>query len=442
MYNAAMRMALVAVVLCSIVGCGSKRDNNGDAGGGDTKMADACVGLQCRVVDCMSQGKPNTTLSGTVFAPNGTLALYGATVYVPNLDPPPFAQGAGCDRCDPNLPGDPVTRTTSDESGHFQLDNVPAGSDVPLIISIGKWRRRVTIPTVESCTDNPLPATKTSLPKNHLEGDLPQIAITTGGCDALECLVRRLGVSDGEFGTAGGTQRVHLYSGTGGAAMLANGSAMAPAAGLWGSVDNLKKYDQVLMSCECGQDATNKPQAAMDAMKAYADLGGRVFGSHYHNVWIGGETGVATHAPAVWKDVATWGDGFASPTTDTIDIVSNPKGAAFASWMVHVMGSSVSGQFPIQSGTGRQTCNTMDTTRAEQWVYNAAYPQMFQFTTPLEMPKEMRCGKVVFTDMHVAGDSSSSGMFPSGCSISPLTPQEKALAFMLFDIASCVNPIF
>jgi hypothetical protein len=58
------------------------------------------------------------------------------------------------------------------------------------------------------------------------------------------------------------------------------------------------------------------------------------------------------------------------------------------------------------------------------------------------MPKEMRCGKVVFSDMHVAGDSFSSGMFPSGCSVSPLNPQEKALAFMFFDIASCVNPIF
>jgi len=71
------------------------------------------------------------------------------------------------------------------------------------------------------------------------------------------------------------------------------------------------------------------------------------------------------------------------------------------------------------------------------------YPQNFQFTTPNEAPKEARCGKVVFSDMHVAsGSTSFSGTpFPEGCSTGPMTPQEKALAFMLFDIATCVGPI-
>ena len=65
----------------------------------------------------------------------------------------------------------------------------------------------------------------------------------------------------------------------------------------------------------------------------------------------------------------------------------------------------------------------------------------YQPQTPNEMPADQRCGKVVFSDMHVAGDSFSSGMFPSGCSMSPMSPQEKALAFMFFDIASCVQVI-
>ncbi len=46
--------------------------------------------------------------------------------------------------------------------------------------------------------------------------------------------------------------------------------------------------------------------------------------------------------------------------------------------------------------------------------------------------------------MHVASGSSSTASrpFPTGCSSGPMTPREKALAFMFFDIASCVGPIF
>jgi hypothetical protein len=47
----------------------------------------------------------------------------------------------------------------------------------------------------------------------------------------------------------------------------------------------------------------------------------------------------------------------------------------------------------------------------------------------------------VFSDMHVSSDSSSTSgtAYPGGCSSQPLTAQEKALAFIFFDISSCVG---
>jgi hypothetical protein len=66
------------------------------------------------------------------------------------------------------------------------------------------------------------------------------------------------------------------------------------------------------------------------------------------------------------------------------------------------------------------------------------------FTTPLGVADGSRCGKVVFSDMHVSSDSSSKPgtADPGGCSAMPLTPQEKALAFIFFDISSCVGALF
>jgi len=66
------------------------------------------------------------------------------------------------------------------------------------------------------------------------------------------------------------------------------------------------------------------------------------------------------------------------------------------------------------------------------------------FTTPQDQPEGNRCGKVVLSDMHVSsGSSSKSGTpYPGGCSSLPLTPQEKALAFIFFDISTCVGTLF
>ncbi|MEY2932836.1 MAG: hypothetical protein RL033_3585, partial [Pseudomonadota bacterium] len=61
----------------------------------------------------------------------------------------------------------------------------------------------------------------------------------------------------------------------------------------------------------------------------------------------------------------------------------------------------------------------------------------YGFPTPVGGPA---CGRMVFTDVHLASGSGDSGKdaFPS-CS-GELTPQQKALAFLLFDLANCVQP--
>ncbi|NVB84645.1 MAG: carboxypeptidase regulatory-like domain-containing protein, partial [Kofleriaceae bacterium] len=383
---------------------------------GRCKGEDECTGLECQVVNCAAQGKPDTTLKGTVYAPNGTLPLYGIQVYVPNEALPPFTEGAECGRC-ADLPGAPIVQTTTDEAGNFTLPGVPAGSDIPLVITSGKWRRQIKISTVAECTDTQVAAADSRLPKNRTEGDIPRIALSTGNADSLECLLRRMGIADEEIGTAGDDRRVHLYDskdspGRGVPKFDANfpgGSGnFADSKTFWNDVNKLKAYDMVILSCEGGQySSANKPQDALNAMKDYADLGGRVFLSHWHNIWISGNYkaspgSIANPNPVIqdWKDIATWtnGQNF-SQKTDVIDETSNPKGPSFATWMVNVMGSTVRGQIPVKDA--RITSTGINTAKAELWTYelDSHAPQNFQFTTPVNAPADQRCGKVVYSDM-------------------------------------------
>lgn len=451
----------VLLLLCPLVACGG---DGGDDGGDDSgKPPPECVdGTDfCTDKKCIQDGLPLTTLTGRVFAPNGTLPLYGVNVYVPSKKPGAFPEGAQCSRCSDALLGEPIAVTESDANGNFTLVNVPVGKNIPLVINTGKWRRQLTIPVIERCKVTEVGQAETRLPANKSEGDIPKIAITTGDADTMECLVRKLGVSDTEIGTSSDSSSINLYRGDGVASFdagFAGGKGTIPdATPFWSSVDNLRKYDVVILSCEGEQNANRKPQTALDAMKEYADLGGRVFASHWHNIWISGHFDGAGEGqkPEVWDTIGQWNDGenFNNAITDVIDEDSNPKGGPFANWMVNVKGSTTRGELPVVQA--RTTSVQLDKTRAEQWVFTrggeqegmltvpSGRAQMFQFTTPNEDPLAKRCGKVVFTDMHVSLDPADPiKAYPEHClGGNELSPQEKALAFMFFDISSCVGTV-
>ena len=115
-----------------------------------------------------------TSVSGIVYDPAGKVPLYNVIVYVPNQAPAPFAAGATCDRCSAS-DLHAVVSTLTDTHGHFVLNDVPVGTDIPLVIQIGKWRRQTTIATVPRCTDTPTPTSltdpKPSVPRHRVHMD-------------------------------------------------------------------------------------------------------------------------------------------------------------------------------------------------------------------------------------------------------------------------------
>jgi hypothetical protein len=401
-------------------------DPLGDGAGGDTKP---CVGLECQIANCSAN--PPTTLSGTVFAPNGTLPIYNVIVYVPNSPLMPITSGASCDKCGAQITGNPVVITTTDATGKFVLKNVPVGPDIPLVFQIGKWRRKITVPNVPQCVDTPLTDPQvTRLPKNQSEGDMPRIALTTGSADPLGCILPKLGIDAVEFTASTGMGKVNTYIGN------SAGPAYATSAQstFWNDANSMKKYDITVLSCEGSENLATKPVASRAEMQKYLDQGGRVFSSHYHYVWW-------QKGPAIFATTATWqGDGMGPGNTQpfTID-TSFPKGKALADWLKFVEPTLTYGELPINQV--RNDVGVVNTTLSTRWVYANTNPQAtkyLSFNTPVGLMPDNQCGKAVFGDLHIGAGNTVNAQFPASCP-SMLTPQEKALIFLFFDLSSCIQ---
>jgi hypothetical protein len=323
-----------------------------------------------------------------------------------------------CEKCGA-VSGDPAVATISGPDGKFKLEGVPSGTNVPLVLQVGKWRRKVTIPKVTACSDNELPGELTHLPRNKSEGDIPLTAIVTSTYDPTECVLKKIGIDESEFTLMLGGGRIHIFRGT--------GEHLGPDTPtgdiLYGKPERLKNYDLIALPCSSlPLDETTKQNVA-----DYANAGGRVFITDLSHPWVD-----QTAAPE-WQRVAEWspGDG-ATPFTIATDF---PKGKAMADWLQKIGATPTYGQIAL-TGTYARASKVNAPTRA--WISNETTVQHFTFNTPVAAKDDAQCGRVAYSSFHVALPGGND-RFPSGCSPYPLTPQEKVLEFMLFDLASCIQ---
>ena len=64
-----------------------------------------------------------------------------------------------------------MTATTA-INGRFTLTNVPVGTNIPLVIQTGRWRRKITIPSVVcAATPTQLSPLQTSMPATEAQGE-------------------------------------------------------------------------------------------------------------------------------------------------------------------------------------------------------------------------------------------------------------------------------
>lgn len=478
-----------------VVQCGATCASGGICGGSGT--ANVCSGTpgSCppgatnycnQQVNCGAQ--PTTKVTGRVYAPNGTLPIYDALVWVPKTTAalPTITTGATCDTCSVSVPALVSART--DYKGDFTLDNVPAGNNIPIVIQVGKWRRSTTL-NVTQCTTNSMAcdtatangrtACKTRLPRTQGEGgvaanNIPKIAVTSGGADTLQCLLRKIGVADSEFTHPTGTGRINLFAGSGGTSRYSdnfNGytgtnGGYTGANRIWpgqtdelfDDVNKMRGYDAIVLSCEGNDDNAQgySPSYApyRGNMEAYANGGGRVFASHWQHSWL--------HKSnlAAWQTAATWNheEDLKEPQDATINM-SFTKGDALARWLNNAGSPSPLGTISIDDA--QHTIDAVNSSVATSWISIAnpieedddstsASIQYFTMNTPTTAAPAAQCGRIVVSDLHLSPNASDDppdgvddvdGSFPTGsCRNTQFPDQQKLLAFMLFDLTSCVQP--
>jgi hypothetical protein len=415
---------LVFVVLAVVIGCGpGSRPSNGD--GSTVDMKPPCVGLQCAVADCGTA--PPTTISGTVFAPNGHLPLYNVNVFVPNAPLDPLTVGVSCDRCGTPLTGMPVVQAQSDYMGHFQLTGAPSGNDIPLVIQLGKWRRQVTIPAVLPCQDNKLSDPElTRLPKKQSEGNMPRVAVTLGECDQISCMLPKVGIDASEFGVAGQDKAVTFYS----TPQTTFKAGVTSATTFWNNLTELSKYDIVILSCECDEHPDTKDATSYAAMAQYLAMGGRIFTTDFQYTWYRYSPDPGLASAGSIQGGAPIG---ASPVS--ID-TSFPKGKALADWMNYTMTSTAYGQ--VTPDFVFDNFLSMNASKSQTFASSGGHPRFMTINTPVGLPPDQQCGKAVHLDAHINSTDQINASFPSGCS-SPINSGEAAFAYFFFDLANCIQ---
>ena len=428
-----MRVLSLAL-LVAVFGCSSSEE-----GSSTTGEVDSGPGFDIDGGNSCPTGTA-TVLTGQVVSPAKTSPdpIFNAVVYVPVGDLEPFKKGVTCAKCG-TLEGTTKFKvaTLTGADGKFKLEGVPSGKNVPLVVQIGRWRRKVILPEVKACETTAIPPDVTRLPRNRDEGDIPFTAIVSGRADPIECVLRKMGIDDSEFvgigsdGLPKNLGRINFFRSLNGPDMpdgTINGSS------LYKRADWMKTFDQILLPCEGDPTTTDKPAAALANLVDYVNSGGRVLTSHFGFVWM------RDSPDPGWKGLASW-NAMTSRVDNLPSVIdmSFPKGKAMAEWLQLVGATKEQGKLTLQQAN--VDLNTKP--KAQVWINSPtpASTQHFTFNTPLEKPAADQCGKLIYSDFHVVGnDEFSFIQFPNECTGGPLTAQERVIEFMLFDLASCVQP--
>ena len=390
-----LKITLSTTLLSLILaGCGSSTsrsfapEGEGDAGGGG-----AGTGGQFDPAGGVSS-EPVGHLSGTVMAPNGTMPIAGAVLYLTKTKPEPTPEKVYCDAC---VHLDALTPyALSDDKGGFVLAPTTLGTQY-LVLQKGGFRRVREI--YVSKGDSTLPSTLTMLPpKTDLTAgdEVPRMTVVHGQYDEIEASLQKLGIDP---------SAIEIVQ-----------SALVGQAASSFLTDKSRVDAKHIVFLPCGDFTQPAPNTDLssdvtiqDNLRSFVDAGGRLYVTDWHYDFIA----------KTFPGMIEWSGGGSAPCSgcekiayDTPATVDDP---ALAAWM----SAQSLGSFTLQRNY--TTIASVDPA-AHVWVSGAKAAGK---KAPATVSFEHGCGRVLFSSYHTEPYSND------------LTPQERALLGILLEASVC-----
>jgi hypothetical protein len=345
-----------------------------------------------------------TSITGKVYSPLGVTGggdpIPNILVYVPTTAVQPLPKGvSACSQSSQLVSGNPLVSTTTAADGSFTLTNPNLATMSPftIVIQAGKWRRQYTGVTATACQLTTVPSM--AMPANQTQGDLPHIAISTGAADDVECIFKKIGISQSEFTLPTGTGSINLYIGA-----EEGGEASPDSTGATGlnptpletvlvaSAASLDPYDVVIFGCQgtaTAPEATTGANGTIQNIIDFTSIGGRVFATHFGYVWLSQVapfSGTATWVPDKGTITAP---GFPSGSgVATINTTGFAEGKVLADWMQNIGAEYNNTYGQVELINMRQDQTGVNNPPAQSWVNlndtALGNPSMqFTFDTPI-----------------------------------------------------------
>jgi hypothetical protein len=433
-FASSMLLLLVIWAGCSATGgkvTGAAASGSGGSGGAGGEGGSLSIGAT-------GSGGNNAGaahLKGKVVAPEGTIPIYGALVYVASAPPPAIPDGVYCDEC-VHLDSS-IAFTTTKPDGSFDLGTDSLGKGY-LVVQKGAFRRVRPITVVAGAQD--IPKALTTMP-SHMDkangDDIPKIAIVVGAWDPIEIVLARMGldakITQGLFGKSQVLSKDASAFAIYGIQNLGEVSPYPSPITLLTTPSEIEKYHMVFFPCSgsSNSDPGSGPQCngvfAFDpkvtsTIEGFVKKGGRVYASDWsyeyvrqifpgfvtwkgENQQIGSACmngGGEQAAPPVDADLAAWLAAQGQSLTTVKD-----------AW------TYISDVHPTldHDANGKPYTET-----PKVWVHADSDPATTSF--------KHGCGRVLYTTYHTQ---------PTAEANAPLEPQALSLLYLILEIGVCVD---